>query len=138
MERIYFLMISTVQAFETEYQELKRSLFSGRLSPLPDTITISDARTLTLSSITLDRYHIHRDFTGFAYNIILVRSEVLRNSLERCILKVSLLTVQLRPHTGPVFRHIYPSPSLTSTQTISSPTYSSVPPLKCPKATPAS
>ncbi|CAO1597757.1 hypothetical protein XANCAGTX0491_001554 [Xanthoria calcicola] len=35
-----------------------------------------------------DRYQIHRDFTGFAYNIILVRLDVLRNTSERCILKL--------------------------------------------------
>ncbi len=109
MERSSFL-IFTVQAFETEYQKLKRSLFSGGFSPLTGTTTIPCAWTLTPSSITLDRYHIYRDFTGFAYNIILVRPDVLRNSMERCILKVSLPTVQSRLHTAPAFRHIYPSP----------------------------
>ncbi|KAL8767991.1 MAG: hypothetical protein Q9209_005662 [Squamulea sp. 1 TL-2023] len=35
-----------------------------------------------------DRYQIHRDVTGFAYNIILVRVNVLQNTSERCYLKL--------------------------------------------------
>ncbi|KAI4285506.1 MAG: hypothetical protein L6R38_000603 [Xanthoria sp. 2 TBL-2021] len=52
-----------LEAFDKECQELEKLLFS-------------------------DRYQIHRDFTGFAYNIILVRLDVLRNTSERCILKL--------------------------------------------------
>ncbi|KAL8860311.1 MAG: hypothetical protein Q9178_003282 [Gyalolechia marmorata] len=49
-----------LEAFEKECHELQRLLFS-------------------------DRYEIHRDITGFAYNVILVRINVLQNTSERCL-----------------------------------------------------
>ncbi|KAL8852200.1 MAG: hypothetical protein Q9221_002910 [Calogaya cf. arnoldii] len=56
-----------LEAFDKECQELEK---------------------LLLSVNSIDRYQIHRDFTGFAYNIILVRLDILRNTSERCILKL--------------------------------------------------
>ncbi|KAL8891029.1 MAG: hypothetical protein Q9215_001874 [Flavoplaca cf. flavocitrina] len=52
------------------------------------------------------RYHIYRDITGFAYNIILVRPDVLRNSMERCILKLCSTLETPKGYTCLMIHHV--------------------------------
>ncbi|KAL8995715.1 MAG: hypothetical protein Q9169_004609 [Polycauliona sp. 2 TL-2023] len=70
-----------LEAFEEECQELKKLLCS-------------------------DRYQIHRDITGFAYNIILFRLDILANTSERCILKLCSTHEVPKGYTCLLIHHI--------------------------------
>ncbi|KAL8699931.1 MAG: hypothetical protein Q9201_005720 [Fulgogasparrea decipioides] len=61
-----------------------------------------------------DRYHIYHDFTFFAYDVALVRVNVLQNTTERYVLR--LLTTHDAPHYyATLLTHHYPNQAPRST-----------------------